>query len=225
MKHKKILVYIISFIIIPTVVIAGTLFFGSKAFAYLSLVTAILACVPFFLSFEGEGNTRKTVLLAVVVAVSVVGRFAFAPLQFFKPVSAVVILAGMYFGSEFGFLTGALSAVVSNFYFGQGPWTPFQMISWGMIGLIAGLLSRYLKKLPILIVYGALSGVLFSLIMDIWTTVSIDNGAFSLGRFLAVTATSLPVTAVYAVSNVIFLIILAPFFGKKIERLKLRYGI
>ena len=187
MKHKKILVYIISFIIIPTVVIAGTLFFGSKAFAYLSLVTAILACVPFFLSFEGEGNTRKTVLLAVAA--------------------------------------GALSAVVSNFYFGQGPWTPFQMISWGMIGLIAGLLSRYLKKLPILIVYGALSGVLFSLIMDIWTTVSIDNGAFSLGRFLAVTATSLPVTAVYAVSNVIFLIILAPFFGKKIERLKLRYGI
>ncbi len=225
MKNKT-LVFAIFFLLILLTVIGGTAVWGSGAFPYISLITSVFACVPFFLSFEGEKNTRRVVLLAVTVAISVAGRFVFAPIQFFKPVSAIVILAGMYFGSEFGFLTGALSAVVSDFYFGQGPWTPFQMISWGVIGLLAGILSRYLiKNKIILLVFGALSGALFSLIMDIWTTLSIENGVFNIMRFFAAVTTSLPVMAVYSVSNVIFLMILSPIFGKKIERLKTKYGI
>ena len=226
MKTKKFFIYTISLILIPLTVVLGTVLFGSKAFVWLIVLTALLSCVPFFLSFESEKNTRKVVLLAVMVALSVAGRFVFAPVQFFKPVAAMVILSGMYFGAEFGFLTGALSAVVSDFYFGQGPWTPFQMFSWGLIGLIAGLLCNPLiKNKLVLILYGAFSGILFSLIMDVWTALSIDGGEFNPARFIAAVGTSLPIIAIYAVSNVIFLLILSPLFKKKIERIKVKYGI
>lgn len=122
-------------------------------------------------------------MLAVMTALSVAGRFIFAPIPFFKPVTAMVVIAGMYFGAEFGFLTGALSAVISNFYFGQGAWTPFQMFSWGIIGFIAGILSsRLIRSKIILVIYGALAGVVYSLIMDIWTVLWMD-GMFNPARF------------------------------------------
>ncbi|MCR5652319.1 MAG: ECF transporter S component [Ruminococcus sp.] len=218
--------YVISLILIPIVILLGTATFGKQSYPAVSCAVALLACVPFFLTFEREKNTRKIVFLAVMVALSVAGRFIFAPVQFFKPVAAIVILAGMYFGAQFGFLTGALSAVVSDFYFGQGPWTPFQMFSWGLIGLLAGLLSsRLIRSKILLIIFGAFSGALFSLIMDVWTVLSLDGGEFNLSRFSAAVATSLPIIGIYVVSNIIFLLILSPLFGKKIERIKTKYGI
>lgn len=226
LKVKTIITYVITILLIPLVIITGTVFFGRQSYPVVSAVVAVLACVPFFLTFEREKNTRKLVLLAVMVALSVAGRFIFAPIPFFKPVSAIVILAGMYFGAQFGFLTGALSAVISDFYFGQGPWTPFQMFAWGLIGLLAGLLSNSLiKNRILLIIYGAFSGVLFSLIMDIWTVLSLDGGDFNISRFIAATTTALPIIGIYVVSNVIFLLILSPLFNKKIERLKTKYGV
>ena len=226
MKVKIVLSYLIILIIIPLTVLTGVFFFGKQSYPASSALVAALSCAPFFLTFEREKNTRKVVLLAVMVALSVAGRFIFAPIQFFKPVSAIVILAGMYFGSRFGFLTGALSAVVSDFYFGQGPWTPFQMFSWGLIGLLAGVLSNPLIKSKILLViYGAFAGVLFSLIMDIWTVLSLDGGEFNINRFVAATTAAIPVTGIYIVSNIIFLLIFSPLFGRKIERLKTKYGM
>lgn len=222
---RKILKYSITIILIPALIIAGAFVFPQRSFTYISLFVIILACVPFFLSFEKKSSTRRIVLLAVMTALSVAGRFIFAPLPFFKPVTAMVVIAGMYFGSEFGFLTGALSAVISNFYFGQGAWTPFQMFSWGIIGFVAGILSNPLiKSKVVLIIYAVFAGVVYSFLMDIWTVLWMD-GAFNPARFIAAVGTALPVTLEYIVSNIVFLLILAPMFGKKIERLKTKYGI
>lgn len=82
--------------------------------------------------------------LAVMAALGVVGRtvFQLIPLPNFKPVSAIVIITAIAFGPEAGFMTGALTAFVSNFIFGQGPWTPWQMFCWGMIGFVAGRLQK-----------------------------------------------------------------------------------
>src|SRR5690625_3847939 len=110
------------------------------------------------------------VVIAVMIALAVVGRFLFLAIPGFKPVTAIVIITAVYFGAEAGFLVGALSALISNLYFGQGPWTPFQMFAWGAIGLIAGLpfIRIYLMRSKWLIMlFGAFSGVLFSLLMDI----------------------------------------------------------
>lgn len=222
---RKIIKYLITIILIPALIITGAFVFPQRSFTYISLCVIFLACVPFFLSFEKKSSTRRIVLLAVMTALSVAGRFIFAPLPFFKPVTAMVVIAGMYFGSEFGFLTGALSAAISNFYFGQGAWTPFQMFSWGIIGFVAGILSNPLiKSKVVLIIYAVFAGVAYSFLMDIWTVLWMD-GAFNPARFIAAVGTAFPVTLEYIVSNIVFLLILAPMFGKKIERLKTKYGI
>ncbi|MBQ7646391.1 MAG: ECF transporter S component [Clostridia bacterium] len=223
---KKRLPYIVFLILIPAVILCGALLFDAKRNAWISLCVVILSCVPFFLRYEKKKpDTKELVLIAALTALSVAGRMLFAFLPGFKPVTALVVLTALYFGKEAGFMTGALSAVVSNFYFGQGPWTPFQMLSWGLIGFIAGLLASPLKKSKVLLcVYGALSGVMFSMLMDVWTVIWAD-GYFNISRYAAAIVTALPVTAVYAASNVVFLLLLSKPLGKILGRLKTKYGI
>ncbi len=192
-----------------------------------SAIIAVMSCVPFFLSFENSRpSAKELVLTAAMTAFSAAGRLIFAPVPFFKPVSAVVIMCGMYFGKETGAVAGAMSAVISAVWFGAGVWVPFQMLSWGFIGFAAGIAGkRGLSQKPVLLcVFGVAAGVIFSCIMDVWTVLSAD-GAFSIDRWAALTVSALPVTAVYAVSNVVFLLILRKPLGKRLERLKTKYGI
>lgn len=223
---KKWVSYGIFALCIPAVILLGTAVFHGKQYAFITLAAALLSCVPFFLSFERRAqNSTRLILIAVLTALSVAGRLLFYAVPGFKPVTAMVVITALYFGGEAGFMTGALTAVLSNFYFGQGPWTPFQMFTWGLIGLFAGLLSEPLKKSRIfLCLYGIAAGVLFSMLMDIWTVLWWD-GTFQLIRYLAAVASSLPVMAEYAVSNVIFLLILTKPVGEKLERVKTKYGI
>lgn len=223
---KKILTYVVLCILIPAVVIGGAILFKDRQYAWISLCVAILSCIPFFLRFERrEADTKRLILIACMTALSVLGRIVFAPVPAFKPVTAMVVITAMYFGCEAGFLTGSLSAVISNFYFGQGPWTPFQMFSWGIVGLLAGLIAEPLKKSRLaLALYGIASGVLYSFLMDIWTVLW-ENGSFQLSRYLAALVSAIPFTAVYAVSNVVFLLLFARPIGKILERLKAKYAL
>lgn len=225
MKRKTVKYIIIAFII-PLTIALGAVVFEDRRYAFVSAAVAILSCVPFFLTFErGRGATEKIVVIALMIALSVAGRFIFAPIPFFKPVTAIVVITAIYFGAEAGFVTGAMSAVISNLYFGQGPWTPFQMFSWGLIGFVSGLLANPLQRNRLLLVlHGIISGIAYSFIMDIWTTLWAD-GFFNLSRFIASVISAAPVTAVYGISNVIFLLILNPLLGKKIRRIKIKYGI
>ena len=221
-KIREILRIVIPFVAVPFIVLLGVLVFDDKMYAYISLVITILSIVLFISGFEQRKiGTRRMVLVVVLTVLSVVGRF----IPIFKPVTAVTVIAGMYLGSEAGFLVGALSAVISNFFWGQGPWTPFQMFAWGLIGLIAGLMAKRLKKSRILLyAYGDLAGMLFSFIMDIWTVLWYNNG-FNVQMYLASIVSAIPMTLVYMVSNVLFLVLLAEPIGKKLERIKLRYGV
>lgn len=188
---------------------------------------AVLCCVPVFTAFERRApSARELVLIAVMTAFSAAGRFIFAAVPFFKPVTAVVVLSAMYFGRQAGFMVGALSAVISNIYFGQGAWTPFQMFSWGFIGWTAGLLNgkRLLEKPVMLCVFGVFAGALYSVIMEVWTTLSAD-GAFSPVRWGASMLAALPVTLVYCVSNAVFLLLLRKPVGKRLEHLKTKFGL
>lgn len=223
---KKWLGYGILCLLIPAVVLGGALIFRDRQYAYITLCVAVLSCLPFFLHFERSANdVKRLILIAVMVALSVAGRMLFAPLQHFKPVTALVIITAMYFGSEAGFLTGALSAVLSNFYFGQGPWTPFQMFSWGVVGLIAGWLAAPLRRSRVLLaLYGVFAGVLYSFLMDIWTVLWAD-GRFNLSRYLAALVSASWFTAVYAVSNVVFLLLFSALMDKVLSRLKLKYDL
>ncbi len=209
-------------ILIPLSVVLGMFVFDEKAYAFVSVAVAMLSVVLFLCGFDRKKTgTRRLILISVMIALSVVGRF----FPLFKPVTAFAVIAGMYFGAEAGFLTGSFSALISNFYFGQGPWTPFQMFAWGLLGFLAGVMNQPLKKSRVMLyAYAFFSGILYSLVMDIWTVLW-ELGGFSAEVYLAKMLTALPHTLLYAVSNVIFLLLFAKPFGEKLERVKLKYGV
>lgn len=111
----------------------------------LGFLFLLVSAIPFFLVFDRrKPQARELVPVAVMAAIAVVGRavFAIVPLPHFKPCSAIIMITAVVFGPETGFLTGALTAFVSNFLFGQGPWTPWQMFCWGLIGFLTGLMKN-----------------------------------------------------------------------------------
>ena len=225
-RKQTVISFAIVFAAIPLITVAGLSLLGEESAAAVTAAVAVLACVPFFVSFEhGRNDARRLMLVAVMVALTVIGRLAFMHVQFVKPVAAMCIFAGMYLGPSSGFVTGALTALISNIYFGQGPYTPFQMLAWGIVGFVAGLLSEKLNRSAILLaIYGALAGVVYSLILDLWSAIWY-GGTFQLSYFFMSVVTSLPYTAIYAVSNVVFLLLLKRPFGAALKRLGIKYGL
>jgi energy-coupling factor transport system substrate-specific component len=229
-KAKTALQYLILLMAIPAVMLLGVTVFKDRGYAFIALAVAVLACIPFFMSFEkSQRNGKLLIIIAVMIAMSSAGRFIFAALPHFKPVTALVVITAITFGPQAGFVTGALTAVISNFYFGQGPWTPFQMFAWGTVGLIAGWLAPLLcgrgpMAKILLLVYGVLAGVFYSLLMDTWTTLWWD-GTFNFTRYAGYIITAVPVTITYAVSNVIFLLAFTSPIGSVLDRMQYKYGI
>ncbi len=221
-KVRDLFRILIPFLLIPIAVILGIFVFDEKRHAFITVSVAALSVSLFLCGFEKKKiGTRRLIIVCVMTALSVVGRF----LPFFKPVTTFTMITGMYLGGEAGFLVGALSAIISNFYFGQGPWTPFQMFAWGMTGFLAGVFAKWLKKnKPLLLISGVLAGVFYSLLMDIWSVVW-AGGDFSMQLYVAAILTALPHTLLYSASNFIFLFFCAKPFGEKLERVKIKYGI
>ncbi len=212
-------------LVLPVVFLPGTAVLAAFFPTRHLLISFLAACLALLYFFAGVDTrrvgTRRLVLTAVMIALSVAGRM----LPMVKPTTAIVVLAGMYLGGEAGFLTGALSALLSNFYFGQGPFTPFQMLALGLIGLLAGALAPVLTKgRARVVLYGVTAGIVYSAVMDIWTVLWY-NGQFSLSLYAAAAVTALPHTMLYAAANLLFLWILAKPFGDKLSRIKKKYGV
>ena len=221
-KARVFLRFFIPLIILPALVAAGELLFDSSRHIIISLSVAALTLVLFYTSFEEKNiGSRRLVIASILTALSVIGRF----IPLFKPVTALTIIAALYLGPETGFLVGSLSALISNIYFGQGPWTAFQMLAWGLIGFLAGYISKpLLRSKALLLTYGALSGLMFSLIMDIWTVLWYSGG-FNIKLYTAAVISAIPHTIMYALSNVIFLFFLHKPIGEKLGRIKVKYGL
>ena len=143
LRKRTILATVLILLLIPLTLFIGVYCFGGKRYYFISLLILLECMLPFFLIFEGrKPQARELVLIAVLVALNVAGRAAFFMLPEFKPVVAMTILAGVAFGGETGFLVGAMTMLVSNMLFSQGPWTPWQMFAMGIIGWLAGILYR-----------------------------------------------------------------------------------
>ncbi|MBQ9899311.1 MAG: ECF transporter S component [Ruminococcus sp.] len=219
---RDVLRCVIPFLLIPAVVLLGAAVFSEKRHAFVSLAVAGLSVVLFLTGFERQKTgSRRLVIVSVMTALAVVGRF----IPVLKPVAAVTIMTAIYLGGESGFLVGAMTALISNFYFGQGPWTPFQMLAWGLIGLFAGLLADPLRRNRVLLlVYGVVSGIFYSMTMDIWT-VMWYGGGFDPQLYKSAIIAAIPHTTAYVVSNVVFLALMADPFGEKLDRLRVKYGV
>lgn len=212
----------VHFVLIPALVILGAVVFSERRYLIVSTGIAFLALILFAAGYEKKPTgSRRMIIAAVMTALCIVGRF----IPLFKPITALTVITAVYLGGETGFLVGAMSALLSNIYFGQGPWTPFQMLAWGMIGLIAGFAANPLKRHKwLLLAYGVLSGIFYSAVMDVWTVIWYD-GSFRTELYLTALATAIPHTVMYSVSNFIFLWFAAKPFGEKLERVKIKYDI
>ncbi len=228
-SNKKIFIRIIGALIIAVLfalTVYAAIAIGGKSYELIYMLVALCSCVPFFFRFERLKNTpRELAVIAVMTALSVVGRVVFMEIPAFKPITALIVITGIAFGTEAGFVTGSLSALISNIFFGQGPWTPFQMLSWGIIGFLSGLLHGR-KKVGViwLIILGIIAGAGFSLMMDIWTAISYD-GKIILSRYFVFIGASLPFMLTYVISNIVFLLLLANPMMKQTTRIKEKYGI
>ncbi|MDD6728642.1 MAG: ECF transporter S component [Eubacteriales bacterium] len=220
--------------ILPFVASAGIIllivwqFLSSDTNYYLiSVLVLILAMLPFFISFEKEKPTaREVTLIASLTAIAVVSRAVFYLVPQVKPIAAVVAVSGVCLGGKRGFLIGALSMFVSNFIFGQGLWTPFQMVAMGLVGLIFGLLFSKLKanKITLSVAGFLIVAVVYGLIVDLSTVLTL-SADLSLSSVLAVYAAGVPANLVFGGTTAVFLFFFGEAFIKKIDRINLKYGI
>ncbi len=213
---------------IPLTALCGSVFLNNKKYYFISLLIMLEILFAFALYFEGrKPHARELVTISVLCAIGIAGRTAFYPFQQFKPVAAVTIIAGVCLGGETGFLVGAVCAFVSNFFFGQGPWTPWQMTAFGMIGFFAGLLfnNGIVRCTKIrLCIYGAISVMmLYGGIMNP-ATVVLQNDNPSMSLIFAAYLSGMPFDAVHAASTAFFLWFGAETVIEEVERIKTKYG-
>lgn len=216
-------------VLIPACIIFGIVVLDDRQYYLISLLILAVTILPFFLVFESRRPmARELVTISTLSAIAVAGRAAFFMLPQFKPVTAIVIITGVTLGPEAGFLVGAVSGFVSNFFFGQGPWTPWQMFCFGIIGFLAGILvqKRLLchKRWALCLFGGAATLLIYGGIINIGS-VTMFSGTLSWKTLLAAYASGLPFDLVHAASTVIFLFFLANPMIEKIQRIQVKYGL
>jgi energy-coupling factor transporter ATP-binding protein EcfA2/uncharacterized membrane protein len=227
--HRTIAAALIILLVVPLTIFVGMYFFGDRKYYFISLLIILETMLPFVLVFEGRRpEARELVVIAVLTALAVAGRAAFFMLPQFKPVVALVIIAGVAFGGEAGFLVGALTGFVSNIFFGQGPWTPWQMFAFGIIGFLAGVLFRQgilqRRRLALCLYGGFATFIIYGGLMNpfmVLQSQSEPTGAMFLAAYLQ----GIPFDLVHGAATVFFLWLFARPLLEKLDRIKLKYGL
>ena len=139
MKKSHIATLLVCFLLIPATLYLGTKLTGRSYYITVTLILLELM-LPMFMAFEGrKPQARELVIIAVLSAMAIAGRVAI-PIPDFKAIFAIIMLSGIAFGPETGFMVGAIAAFGSNFFYSQGFYTPWQMFSYGIGGMLAGFL-------------------------------------------------------------------------------------
>ena len=227
MKRSNLITLLVFFLLIP-----ATLFLGAKlpGRSYYITGTAIIIelTIPFFMAFEGRRpQARELVVIAVMCAIAIAGRAAI-PIPNFKAIFALIMLSGIAFGPEAGFMVGAISAFASNFFYGQGPYTPWQMMAYGAGGMLAGFFfakGRLPKKPWVMAVFGFFAVILW--VGPLLDTASLFLMATDINRssILVTYAAGLPVNISQGVCTVLVMLLFGRPLLDKLDRIKLKYGM
>ena len=217
-------------VLIPLTIFTGIVYLGNQHYNITALLVLAECMIPFFLIFESrKPAARELVTIAVLCAIGVAGRSAFFMFPQFKPVLALVIISGVAFGGETGFLVGAVTMLASNILFSQGPWTPWQMFSMGIIGFLAGILFRkglLRRSRGSLATFGAFAAVIiYGGIMNPAMALMYNAQSVNLNMILAYYISGLPMDLVHAAATVIFILIAAEPMLEKLDRIKVKYGL
>ena len=205
--------------------------FGDRLYLIASVVLIVLAIVLFVRSFERKKpSTKDVVLLSVMISLAVVGRLVFFMIPQFKPCAAIVIIVGIMLGKQAGFLSGVMTAFISDMFFGMGPWTLWQMIGFGLIGLLSAIIfnQERIEKMGgfaklILCIYGFLvTFFVYGIIMDTATVFMVTDKP-KLSTFIATYSAGVVFNMIHGVSTFIFLYLMANPLSKKIKRILVKY--
>ncbi len=233
-RTRSILLISILLVLSALTVYAGYRFEGLSYYIIITLIL-IYALMIFFVYFEHrEHKERELVMISIMCAIAVASRAAFIWVPHFKPMAAVIMICGIGLGAQSGFLVGTLAAFLSNLIFGQGPWTPWQMVAFGIAGLIMGLLADS-KAIPR---YGLSKGRLFMValigalevllvtgpVLDVYALTSMVN-VYSLESVIGVLLAGVPVNAIQALATFLTIVLLGNPFLKVIHRACVRYGL
>ncbi len=225
----------IAALVMSIVTIAVGSHLGGRSYYLVSVLLVMYAMIPFFAAFElRRPQAREVVVLAVMCALAVASRVAFIWVPHFKPMAAVVMLAGIAFGARSGFLVGAVSALASGLVFGLGPWTPWQMLAFGAGGGLMGLLADVgvvprAKLSPRVLVAVSAGGFLLVVllvgpILDTCTLFTM-MGAVTPAAAVAVYMAGLPVNLIHGTATLATLLLVGnPLLGK-LARVQVKYGL
>ena len=229
LSKRTLLSLIFTLIAIPVTIFAGIYLLGDRKYYFISLMIIFETIIPFAVSFEDKKpSSRELVIISVLCALGVAGRCAFVGLPQFKPVLALVIISGVCFGGETGFLVGAVTAFVSNFFFSQGNWTPWQMFCFGIVGFVTGIVfdKGLLKTNRItLSVFGFLATmIIYGGIINFGNVLMYmpypDKEAILLSYSMAFN-----LDLIHAFSTAFFLWYLSEPMIEKLDRVKNKYGL
>ena len=218
-----------SLLMIPLTIWAGLQWNGGRKYMIISFAIIFETMLPFFLIFEGrKPQARELVILSVLSALAIGGRAVFFALPGFKPVAAMVILSGVAFGGEAGFMVGSMTMFCSNVLFGQGPWTPWQMFAMGVIGLLAGVLFRkgllHRDRFSLSVFGGLVTFLIYGGIMNP-ASVFMYQPNVNWKMILSAYITGVPADAVHALATVMFLWFLSEPMLEKLDLVKVKYGL
>ncbi len=227
MKKSNIVTLAVFLLLIP-----ATLFLGAKlpgrSFYITGTLMVLELMIPFFMAFEGrKPQARELVVIAVMCALAIAARVAI-PLPHFKAIFAVIMLSGIAFGPEVGFMVGAISAFASNFFYGQGPFTPWQMMAYGAGGMLAGFLfakGRLERKPVVMALFGFFTVVLWvGPLMDL-SSVFLTLSSITWKSAAIIMTSAFPINMVQGICTALVLLFLGRPLLNKLERIQIKYGM
>ncbi len=206
---------------------SGNSVVNSQIFTITMVIFLILFIVGVFYAIFKMYEAKKPpvesiVLIAVLTAIAVVGRIILMSIPAVNLASFIIIMVGVVFGKEEGFLVGALTAFVSGLFMGMGYWVLFQMLAWGLMGASAGFLASRFDSVGFRIVFGLLWGFLYGWITDI-SAIFYSGTALEITPIIALYLNGVSYDLTHGVTNAVLLVVLYDWFKKMFTRAKVKY--
>jgi energy-coupling factor transport system substrate-specific component len=189
---------------------------------FLILLLAGIIYVVFKMYEAKKPPVESIVLIAVLTAIATVGRIILMSIPAVNLASFIIIMVGIVFGKEEGFLVGALTAFVSGLFMGMGYWVLFQMLAWGLMGASAGFLASRFDSVGFRIVFGLLWGFFYGWITDI-SAIFYSGTALEITPIIALYLNGVSYDLTHGVTNAVLLVVLYDWFKKMFTRAKVKY--
>lgn len=227
---KLTLLSVLLFLVLaPLTLTLSAKYLDSRSYYIPAVIIILLSVIPFFVFFENRKiKSSEIVIVSMMIALAVASRAVMAFVPQFKPTCAIVIVTAIAFGPNVGFVTGSLSMLISNLIFGQGMFTPFQMLGMGLVGFFCGMIfskSEYRTDKLIVSITGALlCFAVYGIIADACSVLMFVTD-YTRESVMSIFVSGIPYNAIHSVTTGVLLYFINKPMTDKFTRLRMKYGI